>query len=246
MVIAAAQINPIREGLNQNLETHYNLIKLAVGKGVRLIAFPELSITGYEREEANKLSFSISDDRLNILKELSAEHNMIIIAGAPIKMDTGLYIGSFVIFPDKSVSIYTKQYLHTGEELFYKPSFDFNPLIELEGEHISLAICADIDHPEHAENAGKKKSSFYIPSIFFSPKGIGDAYQKLSSYAARHSMNVLMSNFCVTSYGSDAGGKSGLWNKKGKLIAQLDNMREGLVMATGEGENWTGEAIYLS
>ena len=155
MIIASAQTKPQNEDINRNLHDHYRLIRLAADNGVKLIAFPEMSITGYVRELAKKLSFIENDSRLDKLRELAVDNDMIIIAGAPIKMDSGLYIGSFVILPDNSISIYTKQFLHAGEDEFYAASFDYNPIINLDGERISLAICADIENPLHADKANK-------------------------------------------------------------------------------------------
>ncbi|TEB41142.1 carbon-nitrogen hydrolase family protein, partial [Flavobacterium circumlabens] len=112
MILAAAQTKPKRGDIGSNLLDHYRLIALAAEKGANLIVFPELSITGYERENAAELAFTKDDYRIDHLKELAVDHNITIVAGAPIQNESELYIGEFIIFPDNSVSIYTKQFLH--------------------------------------------------------------------------------------------------------------------------------------
>ncbi len=243
MILAAAQIIPKQGDINYNLNEHYKFIKLAVENKVELISFPELSITSYDRENAENLAFTPNDSRLNQLEKLAQEFNIVIIAGAPVKVDGNLYIGSFVIMPNNQTEIYTKQFLHTGEELFYQSSFNYNPQIRLGSEKLSLAICADIDHPEHAGNACNSGSTIYLPSIFFSKNGIPEAYSNLSTYAKRHSMNILMSNFGGKVWNTEAAGKSAFWNTEGRLIGTIDHDQSGLLLVKKGGNNWEGKVI---
>ncbi len=243
MILAAAQTQPKRGDIEANLADHYRLINLASDNGADLIAFPEMSITGYERENASKLAFSPDDSRIERLKELASNKQIIVIAGAPIKINNDLFIGAYIIHPNGEVSIYTKHYLHTGEEIAFKPSLAYNPVLELNGEKISFAICADIMNPEHAENAGTENTTLYVAGIFFSPQGIAGAHKVLSGYAKKYSMNVLMSNFGGSSYGSPSAGKSAFWNKEGELINCLENKNTELLLIERKGSNWIKKTI---
>jgi predicted amidohydrolase len=189
-----------------------------------------MSITGYQREGANECSFSASDIRLEILQQMAVDNKMIIIAGAPLKIGPRLFIGSLIFTADGSTTVYTKQYLHPGEEVSFQSSMIYDPVIEIENQKISLAICADIDHPLHAESACLKGSSFYLPSIFFSRNGIPEAHKLLGEYAKKYSMNILMSNFCGKSWNTVAGGRSAFWNSEGVLVSALDESRPGLLI----------------
>jgi len=243
MILASAQTNPKRGDIESNLIDHYKLIDLASKNQVDLIVFPEISITGYEREKARDLAFTETDSRLNKLRQLSIDKKMILIAGAPILISNVLYIGTFILKPDNSISIYTKQFLHSGEEEFFNSSFDNNPYIKLNNEQISIAICADIDYPLHAENASINDVTIYIASIFFTPNGIPCANKTLSEYANRYRMNVLMSNYCGQSWRLDSGGQSGFWNKNGKLIANLNDTDSGLLIVESVDNTWIGKTI---
>lgn len=245
MKIAVAQFSPKDGDIIQNLSEHYRLIKLAAQNGVKLIAFPEMSITGYVMELAEKLSFTENDFRLDNLRKLAVENDMIIIAGAPIKINSALHIGSFVILPDNSISIYTKQFLHPGEDKFFTGSFDYNPIINIGNERISLAICADIKNPIHAENASKANCTIYIASIFFSREGIAEAHDLLSNYAKMYSMNVLMSNYCGRTWGLEAGGKSGFWSTNGDIITGLDASSTGLLIGEKNKGIWRGMTLSV-
>jgi predicted amidohydrolase len=189
-----------------------------------------MSLTGYERELAAELAFTPDDARLDNLRKLAADKNIIIAAGAPIKQNYTLYIGSFILYPNGSVAIYTKQYLHAGEELFFEPGTATNTLIELEKERISLAICADLCNPLHAADAGKLNATIYLASLFYTPNGIPEANTLLSRYAKDYNMGVLMANFGGPSYNFQSGGQSGFWNTNGELVTKLADKGEGLLL----------------
>jgi predicted amidohydrolase len=243
MIIAAAQTIPKNENISGNLEDHIRLIRLAASHGAQLILFPELSITGYVREKAEILEFVTGDPRINDLRSLSISENIIIIAGAPIRLDSGLHIGAFVLFPDQSEIIYTKQYLHDGEEIYYMPGNHNGFQIRLDNESIALAICADITNSSHAIKAASLNSSIYLASLFYTPNGISEGYEMLQQYAKELSMSVLMSNFGGLSYALEAAGKSAFWNNEGELIASFDGIGEGLLIVSKKNNYWNAEVI---
>ncbi|HRX16328.1 MAG TPA: carbon-nitrogen hydrolase family protein [Spirochaetota bacterium] len=172
MVLASAQICTADQDIESNLDQHYKLINIAAEKGAQLIVFPEMSITGYVRETAAENLFTPDDSRLKQLKEISSQKQIIVVAGAPVLINNDLFICSFIIKPDQSVAIYTKQFLHTGEELFFKSSFDYNPYVLLDNEKIYFAICADTNEPFHAQSAAQNGATLYIASICFSKEGL--------------------------------------------------------------------------
>jgi predicted amidohydrolase len=193
-----------------------------------------------------ELAFIVDDLRLNGLMQLSVDKKIIFVSGAPILIGNDLFIGAFILKPDASISIYTKQFLHAGEEVFFKSTCDYNPKIMLNDAQISISICADIDNPLHAEHANKHGASIYIASLFFTPNGIPNAYKTLSDYAKRYRMNILMSNFCGQSWELDSGGQSGFWDNNGKLIANLNDKDPGLLIVENDDNSWIAKRkIYI-
>jgi predicted amidohydrolase len=243
MILASAQTKPKQGDIDSNLIDHYNLIDIASKNQADLIVFPEMSITGYEREKAKDLAFTVTDSRLDKLRQMSVNKKMILIAGAPILISNDLYIGAFIIKPDYSVSVYTKQFLHSGEEVFFKSSFNYNPILSLDSEQIAVSICADINNPLHIENASKRGTTIYLASIFFTSTGIPNACKTLSDYANRYKMSVLMSNYCGQSWGLHSGGQSGFWDENGMLISNLNDTDAGLLIIENTDNFWTGKTI---
>ena len=238
MILASAQIEAKIGDLKGNLNNHIEMINLASKNQADLIVFPEMSLTGYCREKASKLAFKRDDIRLNFLKEISYKNKIIVVVGAPIMINDNLYIGSFIFQPNSEIEIYTKQFLHNGEELFFKSSCDYNPTLKIENEKIQFAICADIDTEEHALNASKNKTTLYLPSIFFSKKGIQKGQRNLQNYAEKYNFNILMSNYCGEHWNVTGGGKSAFWNNKGEKIGQLNSEKKGLLIVEKENKNW--------
>ena len=71
MKIASAQIEVKVGDIDNNLKKHLQTIEVASKHNVDLIVFPEMSLSGYCREEALNLSFKEHDARLLSLKETS-------------------------------------------------------------------------------------------------------------------------------------------------------------------------------
>lgn len=238
MIIASAQTSPTRDNTSRNINDHIRLTKLAIKNGADLILFPEMSLSSYERKNANQLTFSENDPRLDELRKIASENSITIIAGAPIKIKNNTYIGCFVISPDNQLDIYTKQFLHGGENDYFVSSCDYNPIIKIKGERISLAICADINHEQHIINAKLKKSTIYLAGIFFSNTEMIKAHHLLSSYAKDHNINVLMSNFVGDVWDMIGGGKSAFWNDQGNLVAQSNATESGILLFKKENHSW--------
>lgn len=230
MIIAAAQTIPQDGNLAANIADHCRLAAQAAAKGARLIIFPEMSLTGYMLDGASQHAIAANDARLDVLKDTARNNNIMMIAGAPVRIADKLYIGAFIFHLDGTMDTYTKIYLHTGEEKFYEPGIDNKLLFSLDGQRISVAICADITNPQHPADAAERNTTLYTASIFYTPKGLPEAYEQLSSYAKQYGMHVLMANFGGPSCNIDTASKSASWNKNGELVAQATEPGEALLL----------------
>jgi len=230
MIVAAAQIKVQDGNIEANMGKHCSYANIAANKGARLILFPEMSLTGYLREEAQQHKFAVGDERLQPLQQIADERNIIIVAGAPIEIGEQLHIGAFIIQPDNKVEVYTKRFLHPGEEVAFEPSLNHNPTLQLDGETISIAICADTANPRHPMEAAANNATLYIAGVFDSPNGVIESHERLSRYAKQHKMKVLYTNFVGTTYNSPAAGQSAAWNNEGELLQVLTTDKEDLLV----------------
>ena len=242
-IYSIAQIKTIRGNYRKNIEKHMEYIELAAKNNANFIIFPELSLTGYERELARAQCFEMEDGRLECFKQASSEYGIVIVAGAPLLLEDRLYIASWIFTPAMEPQIYTKKFLHPGEELYFWPSTQYDPSIKMNGEQISFAICYDIERDEHVKSAKNRSADVYAASIFYTQQGIKSGLKRLQHIAKENELTVLMSNYVGQCWGEKAGGCSSIWSGNGELVVSADSHSECLVVAENSDNVWRGTII---
>lgn len=239
MKICAVQTIPIKGNVERNIENHLRLIDLAIENNVQLIFFPELSLTGYEPELAKDLAVQLTDERLDVFQTISDSHKIIISVGIPTKSDSGTLISMIIFSPDKERQIYSKQHLHPGEGNYFSTVQNFVQL-SIEDKKISFAICYETSVETHSEYAFKMGSDIYLASVLNSVNGLEADINRLSGIAEKYGMTVLMSNYAGQSGGYKCAGKTSAWNNQGKLVGQLNDKNEGLLIVDTDGIGTVG------
>jgi predicted amidohydrolase len=246
MKIGVVQARPFKGDILQNIDGHVRLVELAAGAGADVIVFPELSITGYEPELALQLATTVDDVRLDIFETLSERYSMTIGVGVPTVGGAGVRITEIIFEPGQPRQAYSKRYLHGDEEPFFvcgeKAAF-------LEGNRIALAICYELSVPAHSEEAHREGAEIYLVSVAKTKAGMERAAATLADIARRYSMTVLVSNCVGHCDNFECGGRSAIWSREGILLAQLDEMSEGILVldtATGEVIAYSSDHAYES
>jgi predicted amidohydrolase len=121
----------------------------------------------------------------------------------------------------------------------------YDPIIKLNCEQLSFAICYDIEIDEHIISARKRKSSTYVASIFYSLEGINSGIQRLNKISTEYHMDILMANYVGNCWNTCAGGKSLVFDEYGAKIIEGDSHSECLLIAEKNNENWIGKKIIL-
>jgi len=233
MKICVAQTRPFTGDVQTNIEQHHRLIGEAASLGADMIIFPELSLTGYEPTLAVGLATSPDDHRFDTLQQLSTTAGVVIGVGMPTINVAGICISMILFQPGNTRQIYSKKYLHADEEPFFVSGDNLSGLI-LHKTNAALAICYELSVPEHAEQAWKNGSSVYIASVAKTARGMDQASNRLSNVANTYSMTVLLSNCVGLCDGDLCAGRSAAWDNTGKLIGQLNDRDEGiLIVDTG-------------
>jgi len=240
--LTIAQLHSLRNNSELNIKKHESLALEAAKYETDLLVFPELSLTGYERKLASTQSFTLNDSRLDKLADISRVHNMVIVAGAPIK-EYSLYIGSIVFMPDGTRKVYYKNNLHEGEELYFKSGSE-PLLLHVKDEKIALSICYDIEVETHFKMLAKQ-ATLYVSSIFYSPNGMIGLKEKMKTYSRAYGLDVAISNFVGTIWDNEAGGKSLLFSKLGECVSEGSTDKEALLISTKTQDTWTTENITI-
>lgn len=245
VTISLAQIPIVRGDLCGNLKSHIKMIEQSSYYKANVVVFPELSLTGYELDLAAELAFSPEPLSFKELSQASVEHEIIVIAGCPLKSDNSLKptIGAVVCFPDGSVQFYSKQYLHEGEDKYCSfGATDY--FFTVNGHQIALSICADFIAPEHSQRAKKLGADVYVVSALISNNGFVPDAKILSEIALEHRIPVLLSNHISETGGWGTCGKSSAWDPLGKLAVSSSGKEIGLVLCTIAGSDIVATKTY--
>jgi predicted amidohydrolase len=145
-----AQTDCTLANFGENLERHCSLAEAATRDGADAIVFPELSLTGYNvQDAAQDIAMHIGDNRFAPLRELSRKIT-IICGGIELSDDYGVYNSAFMFEDGNAESIHRKIYLPTYgmfEELrYFSAGQHINAVTSKRLGRIGVAICEDFWH----------------------------------------------------------------------------------------------------
>lgn len=247
LTLAAAQSLSIARDIDANIAVHLQFMALAARKGVQLLVFSELSLTGYELDAAAQLAIKLDDLRLVPLRKMAKNNAMTAVIGMPIRLTGGpeTLIGALIFHPDGTQSLYSKQHLHPGEESVITVGTGGEALA-IDNRAIAFAICADAMHSGHRANACKAGADIYAAGVLISPASYAAESQQLADYAKTDRMMVLLANHGGASGGWECAGRSAIWSSNGELISAAKGQGPCLVIAQeNELGEWTGKVINV-
>lgn len=244
MKVAIAQIVVEKGNLPHNLAKHLYCCQLAADEKADLVVFPELSLTGYEPELAQALAVELSDPVWETLKHSARKNQLVISVGMPLKTANGIQIGAVQVWPNGTLYPYAKQNLYTGEDTFFVPGTN-DYQFTLQGEKISMAICADISEPQIPLRAHRQGATIFLAPVMVSKKGLTHNRTLLQQYAQQYQLLTVMANYGGQTGGYDCGGYSSVWSEKGELIGELAHDRKGMLLLEKSGQTWTTEKLIL-
>ena len=229
MRVAAAQIRPRRGNINDNIDIHLGAITKAGDLKANLIAFPELSLSGYEPTLAESLAMEINDDRLDVFQQRADLLNIVIVLGLPLRSGAAIQIGLLVFQPFQSRQSYVKQYLHV-DELPYFSAGHRQLIIEVGKTKIAPAICYESMLHKHALQAKEEKADIYLALVAKDQAGIDRGEDHYPKIAREMALPVVMVNCVGPGEGFTGAGQSACWNDAGHLEGMLDNTEENILL----------------
>ncbi|WP_248732754.1 carbon-nitrogen hydrolase family protein [Pseudomonas sp. MWU13-2517] len=246
LTLAAAQSISIAGDVPANIGRHLAFMQAAAERGVQWLVFPELSLTGYEPSLAAALAIDPQDSVLAPLRDKARELRLTVVVGMPIRLapQAGVLIGALVLAAEGSLTVYTKQHLHPGEEVAFVAG-QGGGVFECGAERIALAVCADFSHASHPRHAAHAGASVYAAGVLISEGGYATDSALLQSYAVEHGLLVLMANHGGPSGGWACAGRSAIWDGEGRLVAAAPGVGDALVVAQRTDGGWSGYAVGL-
>lgn len=246
-VLVAVQCVVRAGDLEANLATHLAFMQCAAELGARLLVFPELSLTGYEPALAYGLAQAPDSALFDSLRHLARETEMATVVGVPLRVP-GLdkpQIAACIFKADGSLAVYTKQYLHAGEEMFFSTGVG-GELLGVDDRAVALSVCADFGHAEHPAQAAERGAQVYASSVLIGEGGYANDSALLQGYAKRHAMAVLMANHGGPTGGWAAAGRSAFWDEEGRRVAVTSGTGNHLLVISRRADGWHGRDIVLA
>jgi len=154
-----------------NLDHTVKMIKEAKKRGVAVICFPEMNITGYSTgEDIKGAAEPVPGPITQELLHWAVSENIVILAGLAEKSSNNqLFATHLVIKPDGIMEIYRKLHASPPERNVFTSGSRI-PLFETKGVRFGIQLCYDAHFPElSTQMALKGADIIFIPHA--SPKG---------------------------------------------------------------------------
>lgn len=234
MRLGAAQMF-ITDNLAANEAAILRLAAEAAGRGVELLVFPEMGLTGYNPATLGRPGFK---------EEL--EGALARISGRVVDLGVGLIVGraeiagerlfnvASVFLPDGSIHTYRKIYLTEAEARYFTPGAG-HLVFSYKGTKFGVIICRDQNYPELARQIAEEgaRALFILSAHYYQP---GEARWKLPknralpiARAVENHCYVLLANAVGSHIGMVSLGNSLIVDPDGGLVVMADEASETLL-----------------
>ncbi len=234
---AIAQMKPVLGDMDENLRIHLQYIKEAKSKGVRLLLFPELSLTGYKLG-GETINLAISNDAPKIQELARHTEKIHVVIGCVEEGTAAQFYNSSIVVADGEIEyVHRKLNLATYGRLEEGKYFGTGRYVET--FHIdsqwkgSVLICADLWNP-----ALVNLVSLLGATILLSPTN--SAEDSVSSEFSNSGGWELVTRYCAMIYGmpilmaNRVGTEGGMHYWGGSRI--IDPFGNTLALANGDSE----------
>lgn len=250
ITVAAAVPGVKVADVEYNLLQHEDLIAQAEGKGVEVICFPELSLTGYSCQDLfrSQLLLEAADIALLRLLDFTRNLNVIVIVGMPVAVEDILLNCAVVIQKGAVLGIVPKTHLPNYGEFYEKRWFASvmqlrNTEIYLAGSKVSLSsvpkvftvlggvrfgveLCEDVWSPQPPSGNLALAGADIIFNLSATDELIGKHHYLLSLLSQQSARTLSGYVYASCGYGESTQdvvyGGNGLIFENGRLLASSE------------------------
>ena len=233
--IALAQINPVVGDIDGNTSKILDYLERAKDVHADLVAFPELSITGYPPEDLLFKSSFIEANQIAMECIMEASKEIAVVVGY-VERDGNLFNAAALGYSGNYIDTYRKMFLPNygvfDEERYFKKGSSC-PVYKINGTEVGINICEDIWYPVGPTSNQRNSGAELIVNINASPFYAGkreDRESMLSERASNHQLHVAYVN---TVGGQDElvfDGATVVFDCNGHIVARGKSFEEDLVV----------------
>jgi NAD+ synthase (glutamine-hydrolysing) len=234
--IALAQINSTVGDLEGNVARIRAGIDQARALGCRLVAFPEMAITGYPPEDLLFKSAFIEANLKALADLVPASAGLTAVVGFVDKRDD-IFNAAAVLHDGALTAVYHKQYLPNYgvfDENRYFLAGTEAPVFSLGETPFAVNICEDIWYPTGPTTRQALAGAELVVTINASPYHAGKGHQRERMIATRAADDVVCLAFVNMVGGQDElvfDGGSLIVNERGETVARGRQFVEDFVVA---------------
>jgi NAD+ synthase (glutamine-hydrolysing) len=232
--IVLAQLNLTVGKLDPNTDKILQAIKTANDNyKADIIVFPELSISSYPPEDLLLRPAFNNYVQIALNKIIKNTNNIHVIVGYPVKENNDLYNACSLIYNNKIVKTYYKQYLPNYgvfDEKRYFTAGNETCLFEINGITAAISICEDIWVPQPAQNAADAGAEimFNINASPYHKNKLLEREKMIMKRAQESKMHIVYTNLVGGQDELVFDGNSLIVNNKGDIIYHAPQFEEGL------------------
>ncbi|MEC9309351.1 MAG: NAD+ synthase [Chloroflexota bacterium] len=233
--IALAQINPIVGDIDGNTSKILDYLERAKDVHADLVAFPELSITGYPPEDLLFKSSFIEANQIAMECIMEASKGIAVVVGY-VERDVDLFNAAALGYSGNYIDTYRKMFLPNygvfDEERYFKKGSSC-PVYKINGTEVGINICEDIWYPVGPTSNQRNSGAELIVNINASPFYAGkreDRELMISERAVNHQLHVAYVN---TVGGQDElvfDGATVVFDCNGHIVARGKSFEEDLIV----------------
>ena len=170
--VAAAQINTTVGDIDGNARLIEEWIGLAQGQGADLVAFPEVTSTGYPPEDLVLYDNFIAANRAAVGRIATTVGDIVALVGFVELEDGKLYNAAAVLHKQKIIATYRKIHLPNYgvfDERRYFTAGNQCPVLSVRGIKIGINICEDIWEPVGPSEVQRAAGAQIVVNLNASP-----------------------------------------------------------------------------
>jgi NAD+ synthase (glutamine-hydrolysing) len=234
--VGLAQVNPTVGAIEANARLVVDWMGRARAAGCDLVAFPELTLTGYPPED---LLFkpAFIEANLRALADVTRQSKGLTAVLGYVDKRDDIFNAAAVLHDGAHAGTYHKQYLPNygvfDENRYFQSGTD-SPVFASGDTVIAANICEDIWYPTGPTTRQALAGAELIVTINASPYHVGKAQFREKMLATRASDDLVCLAFVNTVGGQDElvfDGHSFVFNEKGECVARGKAFEEDLVIA---------------
>ncbi|HET92328.1 MAG TPA: NAD+ synthase [Chloroflexi bacterium] len=232
--LALAQINTTVGDMVGNVNKIITYLERARELAADLVAFPELTVTGYPPEDLLLKPAFIAANREAVEEIRAATAGLTAVVGFA-DVDDDVYNAAAVLHDGTLAGVYRKHYLPTygvfDEDRTFRAG-EGSPLFLLRDVVIGISVCEDMWYPQGPPQVQAHAGAQLLINISASPYHAGKGAGRERMLATRAADNVAIVAFCNLVGGQDElvfDGSSLVFDERGELIARGEQFEEDFV-----------------